>query len=256
MTTRSVWVNGTLAAILLLGAAAGPTHGAAAPGTQLAASGAEDTGSADAGAAERLDTTDSYRLTLLKMKGQLSVARALLQIRADGADYHMRQPVQDIFEAAKAEFERRRAPFTADTLEELEHAPTDEPVIALTTIESAVTAINGSFAQTGAMSTESVLALSEALLRAAVAKYTDAVVDNEVVDLRKYQSGRGFVTVAEALVRHSSGLKGRPGHEDLLRAVVLIRQAWPGVIPPPIVFGPESVAGRLEQAVAAMDELR
>ncbi|MFQ6023948.1 MAG: hypothetical protein ACE5NW_14610 [Acidiferrobacterales bacterium] len=82
------------------------------------------------------------------------------------------------------------------------------------------------------------------------------MLDNEVVDVRQYQSGRGFVTEAEALVRYASGLKGRPGHTELLKVVTLIRQAWPGVIPSPIVFDPASVAGRLHEAVAAMDKLR
>ena len=42
----------------------------------------------------------------------------------------------------------------------------------------------------------------------------------------------------------------------MLDVVTLIRQAWPGVIPPPIVFDPPSVAKRLDEAVAAMEELR
>ncbi|MFQ5955491.1 MAG: hypothetical protein ACE5JZ_10545 [Kiloniellales bacterium] len=210
----------------------------------------------DMGAAAQLDATDAYRLALLKMKGHLGVARALLQMRAPGADYYMRDPVQEIFQDTEAELEGRNAPFTADILQELEHASATDPVSTLAAIESAVTAINGSFAQTGAMNAKSVLALSEALLREAVAKYAEAVRENEVVDLRKYQSGRGFATEAEALVRYSSRLKGRPGHEELLKVVTLIRQAWPGVIPPPIVFDPPSVAGRLEEAVATMDQLR
>jgi hypothetical protein len=232
-------------------------------GTNLAASavqiGAADEGSAETGstgAGIKLDATDAYRLALLKMKGQLAVARALLQIRAPGAEYHLGRPLQTVFRDAEAELERRGAPFTADIVAELQNAVQGDAVRALTTVELAVTAINGSFAQTGALDTESVLALAEALLRQAVANYAEAVTDNEVVDLRKYQSGRGFVTEAEALVRHSSRLKGRPGHTALLDVVTLIRQAWPGVIPPPIVFDPPSVAKRLDEAVAAMEELR
>lgn len=64
------------------------------------------------------------------------------------------------------------------------------------------------------------------------------------------------VVQAEALVRHSSGIKGSPGHDALIAAVVLVRQAWPGIRPPPIVFDPQSVADRLEEAVVAMDRLR
>ena len=203
-----------------------------------------------------MDATDVYRLALLKMKGHLSVARALVQLRAPGADYYMRQPVQAIFRNTEAEFERRNAPFTADTLRQLEHASAGDPATTLATIESVVTAIDGSFAQTGAMDADSVLALSLALLREAVARYAEAVTDNEVVDLRKFQSGRGFANEAEALVRYSSALKGRPGHEKLLDVVALIGQSWPAVIPPAIVFDPPSVAERLDEAVAAMDELR
>jgi hypothetical protein len=190
------------------------------------------------------------------MKGHLSVARALVQLRAPGADYHMRQPMQDIFRPIEAELERRKAPFTTDILVQLENAVTGTPAMTLATIESAVFAIDGSFAQTGAMDAHSVLALSDSLLREAVEMYAESVFDNEVVDLHTYQSGRGLATVAEALVRHSSRLKGRPGHEDLLKAVVLIRQAWPGVIPPAIVLDPPSVAEWLDKVEAAMNELK
>ena len=203
-----------------------------------------------------LNATDSYRLALLKMKGQLSVARALLQLRASGADQHLGRPLQTIFQDTESELDRRGAPFTADILQELENAPAGGAERGLATVELAVTAINGSFAQTGALDPESVLALAEALLREAVANYAAAVADNEVVDLPRYQSGRGLVTEAEALVRHASGLKGKPGHSELLDVVTLIRQAWPGIIPPPIVFDPLDVAGRLDEAVAAMKELR
>ena len=218
------------------------------PGVQLAA-GSESL-------AGQLDTTDAYRLALLRMKAHLSVARALLQIRAPGADYHLQQALQGIFETVKSELKKRGAPFTADVLDQVGHATMGDPVTALATIESAVTAVNGSFAQTGAMDRDSTLKLAGALLRAAVTNYSEAVQDNAVVDLRKYQSGRGFVTEAEALVRYSSQLKGRPGHDALLKAVVLIRQAWPGIIPPPIVFDPQSVTARLDEAEAAMNELR
>ena len=208
------------------------------------------------GAAVQLNATDAYRLTLLKMKGQLSVARALLQLRASGVEHHLGPPLQTIFRDTEAELDRRRAPFTADILRELENAPAGGARRGLATVELAVTAINGSFAQTGALDAGSVLALAEALLREAVAEYTVAVTENEVVDLPRYQSGRGLVTEAEALVRHASGLKGRPGHTALLDVVTLIRQAWPGIIPPPIVFDPLDVAGRLDEAVAAMEKLR
>ena len=235
--------------LLVMNAVASPVHAQSGADT-------ERVEAADMGAAVPLDATDSYRLALLKMKGHLSIARTLLQMRAPGADYHMEQPVQDIFRNTEAEFEGRSAPFTADTVQQLEHGLAGDPVTTLTTIESVVTAIDGSFAQTGAMDAKSVLALSEALLREAVAKYAEAVTDNEVVDLRKYQSGRGFATEAEALVRYSGALKGRPGHAELLEEVELIGQSWQGVIPPSIVFDPPSVAERLDEAVAAMNVLR
>ena len=203
-----------------------------------------------------LEPTDAYRLTLLKMKGQLGVARSLLQQRLPGADYHVGEARESLFQETEAELERRSAPFTADILKELGNAAAGDAVRALAAVEFAVTAINGSYAQTGAANSKSVLNLGEALLREAVANYSDAVSNNEVVDLPKYQSGRGLVTEAEALVRYASGIKGRPGHEELLAVVVLIRQAWPGIIPPSIVFDPLDVAGRLDEAVAAMEKLR
>jgi hypothetical protein len=203
-----------------------------------------------------LDATDAYRLAILKMKGQLSVARALVQLRAPGVDYHLQQPLQAIFQKAKPKFEQRGAPFTADFLEQLANVSADDPATTLATIASAANALDGSFAQTGAMDVTSALDITAALLRDAVADYAAAVVDNEVVDLRRYQSGRGLVTEAEALVRYHGGLRRRPGHEELVKAVVLIRQAWPGIIPPPIVFDPSSVEGRLDEAIAVMENLR
>ena len=56
--------------------------------------------------------------------------------------------------------------------------------------------------QTGAMDMKSALAITASLLRDAVADYAAAVTDYEVVDLQRYQSGRGLVTEAEALVRY------------------------------------------------------
>lgn len=205
--------------------------------------------------AGRLDATDNYRLALLKIKAHLSVARALLQIRAPGADYHLGEPIGQVFEAVEGELDERSAPLTRDTLAQLRRATDAAPGAALATIDTAAGAVDGSFAQTGAMRPSSALALSEQLLRAAVALYTEAVADNEVVDLRAYRTGRGYVTQAEALVRHSSGIKGRPGYDELLATVVLVRQAWPGIRPPPIVFDPRSVAGRLDEAVAALKVL-
>ena len=101
-----------------------------------------------------------------------------------------------------------------------------------------------------------VVAFTPGLLNDAVADYAAAVTDYEVVDLQRYQSGRGLVTEAEALVRYHGGLRGRPGHEELVKSVVLIRQAWPGIIPPPIVFDPASVEARLGEAIALMENLR
>lgn len=207
-------------------------------------------------AARRLDATDSYRLALLEIKGHLSAARALLQVRAPGADYHLAQPIQQIFDGIEAELAARSAPLTRDVLIQLERATEAPPQAALATIDSAAAAIDGSFAQTGPLRAHSALDLSEVLLRQAVHMYANAVSNNEVVNERGYRTGRGLVLQAEALVRHSSGVKGQPGQDALLAAVVLIRQAWPGIRPPPIVFDPHSVAGRLDDAVAALDELR
>ena len=226
--------------LLFLAAIASPLHARS------------DTGRGAAG----FDETDAYRLAILEMKGQLGVARALVQLRAPGADYHLQRPLQAIYRDAQSEFEARDAPFTADFLEQLASASEGDPATIIATIESAANALDGSFAQTGGMDVSSALGLVESLLREAVAGYADAVVDNEVEDLRRYQSGRGLATEAEALVRYHGGLRGQPGHEELIHAVVLIRQAWPGIIPPAIVFDPPSVAERLDEAVAAMEELR
>ncbi len=231
--------------------AAGPAERA----PQIVAADSESVDAQDTSAGQ-LDATDAYRLAILKMKGQLSVARALLQMHAPGAAYHMQQPMEEIFRSAEPEFTQRDAPFTADFLEQLEFALEGDAATTLATMEAASNALDGSFAQTGAMDAGSVLDLVEALLREAVANYAEAVIDNEVVNVRQYQNGRGLATEAEALVRYHTRLKGRRGHDELLKAVVLIRQAWPGVIPPAIVFDPPSVAGRLEEAVAAMEELR
>lgn len=237
-------------------AAPGQSVPRAMPVIQLAAAAPASAEQADTRAARRLDHTDAYRLALLELKGHLGIARALLQIRAPGADYHMGGPVRTIFESIEGELDDRSAPFTNDVLVQLERAMDANPQAALTAINSAAAAADGSFAQTGPLTAESALALSEVLLREAVQRYADSVTGNEVVDAPGYRTGRGLVLQAEALVRHSSGIKGRPGQDALVAAVVLIRQAWPGVQPPPIVFDPESVAGRLEAAMAAMNALQ
>lgn len=144
---------------------------------------------------------------------------------------------------------------TRNFLVQFRRAADASPGAALATIDTAAAAVDGSFAQAGAMRPRSALALSEQLLREAVRLYADAVTDNEVVDLRAYQTGRGYVTQAETLVRHARGIRGQSGHAALLSAVVLVRQAWPGIRPPPIVFDPWSVAGRLDDAVAALHAL-
>lgn len=228
----------------------------ATPVIQLAEAAPTSAEQADARIAARLDRTDAYRLALLELKGHLGIARALVQIRAPGADYHMGGPVRTIFDRIEGELDDRSAPLTNDVLVQLERAMDAHPQAALAAINSAAAAVDGSFAQTGPLTAESALALSELLLREAVQRYADSVTDNEVVDAAGYRTGRGLVLQAEALVRHSSGIKGQPGQDALVAAVVLIRQAWPGVQPPPIVFDPESVAGRLEAAVAAMDALQ
>lgn len=211
---------------------------------------------AHAASTARLGDVDVYRLQLLKLKGHLGVARALLQLRKPGAGYHLQQPFEEIFRSIEPELVARSAPLTEDVLAQLDRATEAPAQAALTMLDSAASAIDGSFARPGALTPESAMALSEALMRDAVGRYADSVENNEVVDLPAYQSGRGFVIQAEALIRHSSGLSDLPGHDALLASVVLIRQAWPSVIPPPIVFDPQSVSERLDQAVAAMDKLR
>ncbi len=225
------------------------------PVVEIAAASTDSAEASEMGGA-RLRAADAYRLALLEMKAHLNVARTLVWMRASGAEHFMKDRVREIFRRTEDEIEDRNASFTADFLQELENVPADDPLRALTTIESAVLALNGSFAQTGAMDAQSVLAISEALLREAVARYAEAVSENEVIDLRKYQSGRGFAYEAEALVRYSGAIKGNPGHQDLVEAITLIRQAWPGVDPPPIVSDPSRVAGRLDEAVAVMDKMR
>jgi len=203
-----------------------------------------------------LAEVDAYRLALLKMRGHLGVARALIRVGAEGAAYHMGPAIARRYREIEAALEARSAPVTGTMLGELENAAALEPDRALRAIESAEQAVNGSFAQTGALDRESVLGLVEALLRAAVARYAEAVTDNEVTDIRRYQTGRGYVSQAEALVRHATPLSGTPRQEELLKVVTLIRQAWPGIMPPPIVFDPEDVAGRLDEAVAIMRDMR
>lgn len=203
-----------------------------------------------------LDETDAYRLALLKMRGHLGIARALIRVEFPGAGHHMSEAMRRTYESVAAALAERSAPLSEDTLNELANAAGLEPNRALRAIESAEQAVNGSFAQTGAMDRASVLGLVEALLRAAVANYAAAVEDNEVIDTRRYQTGRGYVTQAEALVRHSTALAGAPGQEQLVSMVTLIRQAWPGIMPPPIAFDPSRIAGRLDEAVAIMEDMR
>lgn len=241
---------GVLAALAVAGALALPA---------LAQTGADAAGSGAAAAVSaevELSEVDAYRLGLLRMRGHLGIARALIRIDAPGADHYMGPAIRETFATIEGALERRNAPVTEDMLTELDSAAGLEETRALPAIESAEQAINGSFAQTGAIDRQSVLDLAEALLRAAVARYGEAVSGNEVADLRQYQTGRGLVTQAEALVRHSTALADAPGRDALLRVVTLIRQAWPGIMPPPIVFDPASVADRLEDAVALMDGMR
>jgi len=203
-----------------------------------------------------LSEVDAYRLTLFKMNGHLRIARALIRQRAEGAEYHLGEAMRALYQQSRPAFEARSAPLTTATLDELESAAALEPARALRAVESGATAVNGSFAQTGPMDLDSVLDIVEVLLAEAVAKYAEAVVDNAVVDLRAYQTGRSYVTQAEILVRHSSALKGRERQEDLVFVVMLIAQSWPGIMPPPIVFDPASVAERLHEARAVMETLR
>lgn len=248
--------TGPGAARRLLAAGMAVMIAATAPAAAQTGSDTEAQGAVSVSTEVELAPVDEYRLGLLKMRGHLSVARALFQLDAPGAGYHMADSLQRTFRSVEDALEERNAPVTEDMLTELENAAGLEPARALRALESAVQQINGSFAQTGAMDAASVLGLVEALLRAAVANYAEAVTDNEVTELRAYQTGRGFVTQAEALVRHSSALAGREGQDDLLKVVTLIRQSWPGVMPPPIVFDPATVAGRLDDAAALMQEMK
>lgn len=246
---RAACLRAVLAGLALAGVLASP----ALPQT---ASETADAGTGSVATEVALSEVDAYRLALLRMRGHLSVARALIRLGAEGAGHHMGAAFRETFQSVAPALEQRSAPVTGDTVSELENAAGLEETRALRAIESAVQAVNGSFAQTGAMDRDSVLGLVEALLRQAVASYAAAVSDNEVVGLRQYQTGRGLVTQAEALVRHSSALAGEPGQEELLDVVTLIRQAWPGIMPPPIVFDPASVARRLDEAVAVMQDMR
>jgi hypothetical protein len=215
-----------------------------------------ESASGDAQATVQLSTVDAYRLALLEMKAHLSVARTLLQIGTPGAKYHLRQPIQEIFQRIQPQLESRNAPLTPEILAPLQHVTERAWQTAIPVLDSVDSAIDGSFAQAGALSLDSTLNLTEALLRKAVGLYAESVANNAVVDIHGYQSGRGLVLQAETLVRHSTRLRNKPGYDALLAHVVVIRQSWPGVTPPPIVFGPESVAERLKEIVAAMDKLR
>ena len=209
-----------------------------------------------AGDAGSLNALNSYRLALLEMKGHLSVARELLQTGSPGAEYHLREPIEKLFQRIEPELRNRGAPLTSDIVAPLQRVTETDPDMALALLDSATSAIDGSYAQSGATDAPSILALSEALLRQAVDLYANSVKDNAVTDVPGYQTGRAFANQAEALVRHSTGLRRKPEYEAALASIVLIRQSWPGVEPPPIVFGPGSVAQRLNETVAIMDEMR
>lgn len=225
--------------------------------TPITAQTGADAAEGSASAAEMdLDATDAYRLALLRIKAHLAIALELTRLETPGAAYHMSEAPDAIFRRIAPELERRGASLTEATLEEVANAADREPARALPAIESAIHAVDGSFAQTGAMDRGSVLDLIEALLREAVANYRAAVSDNAVDDVRKYRTGGGLVTQAEVLVLRASAIADVPGQADLRGVVRLIRQAWPGITPPPIVFDPESVAERLDRAVAIIDEMR
>lgn len=219
---------------------------------------ATDTQSASGtvGHTPQLSGVDAYRLALLEMKAHLAVARTLLRIGTPGARYHLQRPIQEIFQRIQPQLESRNAPLTEEILAPLGHVTEAGWRTALTVLDSVDSAIDGSFAQAGAVSLDSTLGLSAALLRNAVDLYARSVANNAVVDVHGYQTGRGLVLQAEALVRHSTRLRNRAGYDALLAHVVLIRQSWPGVTPPPIVFSPQSVAERLKETMAAMDRLR
>lgn len=248
---RGAWVLPALTDLLVALALAAP-----APAQTGSATDAEQASDMPVVTDVPLEPVDAYRLALLRMRAHLAVARALAQQGEPGDAYHMGEALRRIFEEAEAALEERSAPLTEAVLRELEGAARLEPARALPAIESTIHAVNGSFAQTGALDRKSVLDLVEALLRRAVANYQDAVPENEVVDLRAYQTGRGLVTQSEALVRHSTPLQDVAGQEELLKTVTLIRQAWPGIRPPPIVFDSASVAGRLDETLAVIGEMR
>jgi len=222
----------------------------------LAAPGAGAVGRPRAPARD-LDATDAYRLALLKMKAHLVTARALLRQRVGAPGSHVRAPLATLYDRIADEAGERGAMISPDILRQLDAAAGHESPLALTSaLETAFTAVDGSLAQSGRMSEDAMLALARALFRDAVEHYTAAVsADHEVADVRRYQTGRGYVAVAEALLRRAAA-DGEAGEYDALTdAVAVLREAWPSVVPPTIVFAPERVRGFLEEVEAAVDAI-
>lgn len=245
-----------LSGLLLIIAVAVPARSVSGPGARLAGPVAAAMIPAAAADSDGLNSLNRYRLALLEMKGHLAVARELLQTLKPGAQYHLREPMERIFRRIEPELQSRNAPLNSEILAPLQRVPETTPDIALNLLDSVASAIDGSYAQSGAVDSDSVLSLSQALLSNAVAQYRDSVKDNTVTDVPGYQTGYGFANQAEALVRHATRLRSKPGYDRLLDDIVLIRQSWPGVEPPPIVFDPATLSTRLDETVAIMDQMR
>jgi len=201
--------------------------------------------------------TDAYRLALLKMKAHLGVARALLRQNAPGVDEHLSDAVAEIYANAGAELEKRRAAVSADIVQQLQAAArAGSPLAIENALETAFTAVDGSLARAGPLGMASALDLAATLFREALVEYRRAVSDNEVVSPMHYRTGAGYVAVGSALTRRARRVDAHGGYARLRDAVALLREAWPGVVPPGIANDPSTVAGWVEDVVSAMDALR
>ena len=245
-----------LARLLLTGLAA--AHGLLAAPPALAANpiqldAAGETDNANAADARQLDDLDSYRLALLKMKAHLGIARDLLRQRVGSAGEYMHEPLKAILQAHSKAFRQWGALVDDSILAGLAGAADTESVPAkINALETAQTAVEGSIARTGRMARTSSLKLARALYHAAVADYGQAVSGNSVVDAFGYRSGRGFVTVAESLLRRSGVFAGDGPLKELRQAALLLREAWPGATLPEIASAPSDVAQwltRLDTAI-------
>ncbi|NIR31388.1 MAG: hypothetical protein GWN84_19170 [Gammaproteobacteria bacterium] len=218
---------------------------------------AENARVARSGAGQVLDATDAYRVALLKMKAHLNVARALTRQGAPGANYHLRGPAQEIYKDLAGELERRGATLTGDIVQQLDRAAEEDSHLAIgSALDTATTAVDNSLVRTGRMTRRSLIEVSRSLFRDAVEAYRKAVSDHAVVDTHKYQTGGGYVAVADALTRRvRRSTPASEAYERLRNAVALLREAWPAVVPPRIANGPDAVAAWLAGVESALDDL-